>query len=770
MISAKSSHIWLIAPSRRGRQNFWDSQKTETSYEVDCHRHQRGSYTGTGTLLRQLVPEVYRQFPEHVQAYAVEILSIAPELSLSIPASHQTLTSLAIPEERTRFYSQTRTLRLAHGIIDFLKGCLSLKLYRHLSLYFDNVQAADPLDQELLRTLLRRADPSTLTVIIGTTLEPLPEPLQTALADHTCQMRAKPQDTNNYLQLLQTWQFPEAWQGWLLKHTEGWPEEYEPLRDLSQLFKIHMPQGETFTQGMQVLCEQVSTEQRAAWARAFIASDCTSDVLLEKLAYQNLDDSTRARWHDERANYLEQQREWSLHLGAIPYHRERGSSPADRGAATLQVALDYSLNMGYYEATVDFGRRGRSLVDWTKQERYYWIFTTKMTTSLAALGRPEEAEELYTEARALSTRATLHMQAAYATAMLYTRHLPENRRDHRLAKTWINEAIAISDLLPEPKERAFNSVFNRNGLALIETHLKHPQEALRLVTEGLKRLEEELKPGEHMLHRSVLLYNRGQVYAGIGALEEALADYTSVIAQDPYYSEYYLERGNLYRRLGRNEEALADYEHAVAYSPPYVEAYFNRANMLSLCGRDEEALADYDYILEIDPTYLDARINRASILYEQGNYAASLQDVECGLRQDPENAQLFCTLGLLAMVQEQTERAYQAFSKALQCDPLLIAAWTNRAILSFEESKVEAAIEDLSRALALEENPTVLYNRGIAYQAQNLWQAAIDDFTRALALSAEDAQDILYRRSLCYTQLGNANQAQRDLQEHLALS
>ncbi|WP_201382778.1 tetratricopeptide repeat protein [Ktedonobacter sp. SOSP1-52] len=62
---------------------------------------------------------------------------------------------------------------------------------------------------------------------------------------------------------------------------------------------------------------------------------------------------------------------------------------------------------------------------------------------------------------------------------------------------------------------------------------------------------------------------------------------------------------------------------------------------------------------------------------------------------------------------------------------------------------------------ASKENPTVLYNRGIAYQAQNRWQEAINDFTQALALSNEDAQDILYRRSFCFAQLGTPIRLER---------
>jgi hypothetical protein len=38
---------------------------------------------------------------------------------------------------------------------------------------------------------------------------------------------------------------------------------------------------------------------------------------------------------------------------------------------------------------------------------------------------------------------------------------------------------------------------------------------------------------------TVLRYNRAQVYAGVGRLEEAVADYLAVIEQDPNYPEYH---------------------------------------------------------------------------------------------------------------------------------------------------------------------------------------------------------------------------------------
>ena len=202
--------------------------------------------------------------------------------------------------------------------------------------------------------------------------------------------------------------------------------------------------------------------------------------------------------------------------GPSPYHREHGTDPAGAGPRPSGRPLTTASTWDFYEATVDLGRRGRALIDWQAQPDLWWTFTTKMTTSLAALGLAADAERLYDEARASSASASVHMQAAYATAMLYTRHHDEEERDHDRALGWINEAIAIARLLPDVKDRAMQTVFNQNGLALIKSHQGDREDALRLVGDGLARLDSDLDPDEHRLHRSVLRYNRAQLYAGLG--------------------------------------------------------------------------------------------------------------------------------------------------------------------------------------------------------------------------------------------------------------
>ncbi len=725
-MSRRSFHYWVDAPGRARRTAIITGLATHPALlpppllsPASAHRRLRGPYTAAGTIVRGLAASAMERFPALVAAHEIEILSVAPELRDQIPATLETLTSLAVPGERTRFYSRLRTLRIAHGLTEFLHEYVALT-GEPRSLVIDDLDSADQTDQEFISVLLRRLDPDLVTLVAGTGgatrqgRTPLTGPLAAALARYAERCDAGVPD----------------------------PEPAAVTGDAAHGRRL---------------------------AAAYVGSDGTDDAPELEAAYLALPAAERARLHDARAAELAAAAERSLRLGAIPYHREHGTDPSGAGAGALREALDYCIDMGFYEATVDFGRRGRAVIDWGRQQELWWAFTTKMTTSLAALGRPDEAEQLYDEARAIDTSASVHMQAAYATAMLYTRHHDQERRDHRHALGWINEAIAIASLLPGVKQRAINTVFNQNGLALIKNHLGEPAEALRLVSEGLERLERDLDPGEHRLHRSVLLYNRAQVYAGMGQLTEALADFTAVIEEDPHYPEYHFDRAGLLRRLGRDDEAMAEYETAMSLSPPFPELYYNRADLRSARGDLDGALADFGYVLELDPDYVDAYVNRAGILAGEGLSAAARRDVAAGLAVAPDDPHLLCLRGRLELEEGHHDAARAALDAAVRADASVAEAWATRAAVAFETGDPGAALADLTHAIDLAADPALVFNRGSVHQAMENWAAAEADFTRALESEPGDA-DTWLRRAACRQQLGDADGARDDLRQFAALA
>ncbi|MFE6867350.1 tetratricopeptide repeat protein [Kitasatospora sp. NPDC057692] len=676
--------------------------------EVSAHRRLRGPYTAAGTLLRAVVPAAAERWPELVAAHEVELLTAAPELRELVPATRETLTSLAVPQERTRFYSRWRTLRIAHGLQEFLAELLTRRADGPHALLVEDLDHADPTDLEFLSVLLRRTDPALLTVVAGGTgalLDPLP--VDRAVEAGTPLGENLPEVLARYCTLVTA--------------PQGGPQAE--------------PQG--------------GPASGADLAARYVAGDGTDDDPAALAAYRALPVRERRELHDRRAAELAALGEPSLDLGALPYHLEHGTDVGGAGLPALARAMDACMLLGFYHASLEFCRRGRSHLDPVAFPQAWWHFTGKMPTSLSALGRAEEAEAVCHEVRVHSVDPTAHLQCAYATAMLYTRHRSPDRRDHERAMAWINEAIAIASLLPDPRQRAFNTVFHNNGLALIEAHRGRPQAALDLVTAGLAELDRDLGADEHGLHRSVLRHNRSTVLTGLGRLDEALADLRSVIESDPNHPEYHFDLGNLLRRRGDEEGALAAYETALRLGPPFPEVYYNRGDVRCSLGDVEGALADFGYVLVLDPSFVDAYVNRAGLLLDEGDVAGAGRDALAGLALAPDNAHLLAVLGRVHAEQDDQRSAIEAFDRALRTDPDLLPALCGRAGAAYRAGEPEAALADLQRAVRLApEDPLVRFNRAYVLLRTDRWEAALADLEIAAELLPDD-EDVRAARAEC---------------------
>ena len=659
-------HRLLIDPDAPAR---WDGPDGYADYPVlgraDAHRRRRGPYTGGGDLLRQIVPALLPAHRDLFQAHDVEIRAVAPELRDLVPGTRETLTSLASTEERTRFYPGAYTLRVAHGLADLLAGLTRALGPRTIA--FTGVGDADPTDVELLSVLWRRADPGQLQLLLVTGGEALPAPLD-GLVDRSA------------VTLL-----PAA------------PARLTPA--LPAPAAARAPDG-------------------SDWARWYVWTECTSTVEAARERYAALPPAARASLHDERADELEATGELSWRLGAIPYHRERGTSPPAAGFDAMHRALEHCVMMGFYHAALDLGERCAALVDWKDRPEQRWHVTAKVCTALTAIGRADEAAAEYEQARTGTTLPSVHIQSAYGQAMLYTRFYDPARRDHRRARAWINTAIALSSLLPEEEGRLFTLTFQENGLALIAMHLGDPEEAMALITDGLRRLDAELGPDAQTLHRSVLRYNRAQLLSRLGRTQVAIAEYDLAIAADPNHSEYHLERAELHRRSGDQQAAMADYTAAIEAGPPYPEPYYNRADLEFELGDIESAVRDLTRVIDLAPTMADAWINRASAYCQLGRAAEAMHDVAAGLRLDPGSAHLHCLHGSLLLESGQTEAAEEALQNAVRLDPGLAGAWANLAAVAHARGDTGSALARLDRALEIEPSPGLRRDRELLAAAR----------------------------------------------------
>ncbi|HEY0700476.1 MAG TPA: tetratricopeptide repeat protein, partial [Micromonospora sp.] len=417
---------------------------------------------------------------------------------------------------------------------------------------------------------------------------------------------------------------------------------------------------------------------------------------------------------------------------------DREPAAAGPSPAAMRSTLGRSLADGFSHHAARIARRGRATVTPDGDLPHWWAFTTGLATALAALDRAAEALDLYHEARAATDHPKITMSAAYATAMLYARHLPAADQDPARARYWLDQALRLAAGLDDPRQRVLSTVFYEQGLALLDSRAGEPARALRLIDDGLARLAAVLAPGERPQDLARLRHNRAQVHLALGDPAQALTDLDTVIAHDPGNCEYYVDRAALHRAAGRSRAAIRDYGTAIRLGPHLPEAYYNRATLWQERGRTGRARDDLDRVLAIDPGHLDARIALVNLHLEGGALDAAEAGVRAGLALAPQEPALLCTLGLIRSERGGPAEADELFTRALAGDPELVEAWTNRAAVRFERGDVAAALADLDRAVALSTAPEPRYNRGTALMRLGRWDEAARDFTDALAQPGPD--------------------------------
>ena len=656
MSDAPTTHLWLHGESAL---DVWaTAAASPTLGQYDGHRRLRGAYTAAGSLIRATVPGLIADDSDLAQRHDLEILAAAPELGTVLNNTRTTLTSEADPATRTRYYPHNRVTWVGNGLTDLVLQIAGDRGGAQ-SLVLTNVDHLDPTDNVWAAGLVRRSDPAVLRVVLVSDSADVAEPLASSIARFATSQVAPP--------------------------------------GLDESVAFELPDA-------------------TSYADSFVRSAGLSRDPAARVAYDVLSGETRAALHDAEADRLTALGERSLCLGAVTYHRELGSDPK-AAVESLTSAMQYCLMAGFYDQVVELGTRVAPLVPWEDNQEARWLSTVKMTIAHQAMGQPDEAMELFDEACANSLLPSVHMQSAYGRAMVYTRYYDEARRDLRKAKGLVNTAIALAGLSSDAQRQAYNKTFNENGLALVDMHLGNLDEAVELIEGGIARLDSEVEQGRFLLHRSVLRYNHAQLMVRTASLEQALAEYDQIIAEDPNHPDYYFDRAGLLARAGRDEDAMANYTAAVTVGPPYPEPYYNRGEILMRHGDIDGAIRDFSRVLDLDPEFVDAYVNRASLLFELGRLEEAERDVRTGLELAPEQPHLLCLLGLLQQAAGRVDEAESCYQAAVTADPDLAGAWANLGVVLFEREEIERSRECFERSLALEDDETVRANLGLVLAA-----------------------------------------------------
>ncbi len=241
------------------------------------------------------------------------------------------------------------------------------------------------------------------------------------------------------------------------------------------------------------------------------------------------------------------------------------------------------------------------------------------------------------------------------------------------------------------------------------------------------------------LDAAVLYNNRGSAYLALGQYEEALADLTAAIEDEPEMVNALLNRAATYAQMERYERGIEDIDRALALVPNSVTAYVGRSRLLRELGRMEEALADLDRALKLAPANFTALHDRAELRDHLGDNVAAIEDCNAVLALSPEDAKCHYRLAWLHYRLDGAEQALVHATAARELVPQSSYVHDIYARVAVRLGQLDDALAAFDDALGQEDSDYVL----------RLEQALLDNGYNPGQVDGEPARETLQAISAC---------------------
>jgi tetratricopeptide (TPR) repeat protein len=252
--------------------------------------------------------------------------------------------------------------------------------------------------------------------------------------------------------------------------------------------------------------------------------------------------------------------------------------------------------------------------------------------------------------------------------------------------------------------------------------------------------------------------------------------YTEAIKLDPGNAKYYQLRGVSYNWLKEYEKAVADHSKAIELDPDKASYYNSRGKNYNWLKEYEKAVADHSKAIELDPgnaAYYNSRGVNYNWLKE---YEKAVADHSKAIDIEPDKADYYNERGKNYNWLNEYEKAVADYSKAVELEPDNALYYTGLARMLCKIGNVDGALDNLNKALSLNDNLPECYNvRGyvklkIAKRAKIKCELdVLSDLNKAVDLKGEGRPNNRFYadRAEYYLYSGEYDNAYKDLRKIL---
>jgi tetratricopeptide (TPR) repeat protein len=329
---------------------------------------------------------------------------------------------------------------------------------------------------------------------------------------------------------------------------------------------------------------------------------------------------------------------------------------------------------------------------------------------------------------------------------------------------WVVRFIVL--LLAMPQARA-------EGVALCDRAAADPDAAIPACTQLIEHPPE----GTNV---AAAYNNRGVAKFGKGYLDDAIADFTGALNQNPKFVDAFKNRGLAYKMQGAADKAIddfnkairlngnspelynlrgaalldklefnraiADFEKAISLNQKYRNAFVNRGLAFVFTRQLSRAIADFDMVVRLSPRDPLGYVNRAMTRMDMGNLTGAIADYDEAIRLDSNTSGPYTRRGEAWRLQGNLQRSLDDHNKAIALNPLDGEAYNNRALTFKDLGKLAEAIADCDQAIVLNKNSDFAYvTRGLILQLQGNLFRSLTDLNKAVELKPNSPIALTFR-------------------------
>jgi tetratricopeptide (TPR) repeat protein len=216
------------------------------------------------------------------------------------------------------------------------------------------------------------------------------------------------------------------------------------------------------------------------------------------------------------------------------------------------------------------------------------------------------------------------------------------------------------------------------------------------------------------------------------------------------YAEKFYGRSSSSFTAGRTDSAIVYVDYAISIEPSSALDRFSRGEYYYSQHKYNEAILSYDKAIAFNGSYMEAWYRRGLARYNIGDYKEAITNFQAALKLDPANVLAQKGEGDADLALKDYVAAAAAHENALRLaanarppvSPNTLAEICNSLCRSyFEAGDLEKAVNNGKNAIRYNRNLAEAYfNRGNAYARQGSLSDAIEDLTKAVAMEDAHAQ------------------------------